>query len=115
MLGIYFHNSQDFSILYWILLTAPFWFDATFTLFRRWLNKEKLSEAHRKHAYQRIVQAGFTHLKTDLYLILINMVIFTIVYLSKTYAFLFIPSFILVLILLLIITKKIDRRKSFKD
>ncbi len=59
VLGIYYHNTLEFSILNWIMLTSPFWFDATLTLLRRWRNKEKLSEAHCKHAYQRIVQAGF--------------------------------------------------------
>lgn len=113
VLGIYFHNSQELSILYWILLTAPFWFDATFTLFRRWRNKEKLSEAHKKHAYQRIVQAGFSHLKTDWYLVLINLFIFALVVFSKAYEFLYIPSFVLMLIILLIVTKRVDKRKSF--
>lgn len=50
----------------WLILLGLFWFDATFTLFRRAKNKEKLSQAHRKHAYQRITQAGWSHQKTVL-------------------------------------------------
>jgi len=113
VLGIYFHNEAELSILYWILLSAPFWFDATLTLYRRWRNQEKLSEAHKKHTYQRIVQAGFSHLKTDLYLILINLFIFGLVFLSIVHEFLYIPSLIIILILLFVITKQVDKRKSF--
>ena len=29
ILGIYFHNTTDFSIIYWIILSSLFWFDAT--------------------------------------------------------------------------------------
>lgn len=35
--------------------------DATFTLFRRLLNGERVYEAHRSHVYQRLVQRGWTH------------------------------------------------------
>lgn len=111
--GIYFHNQNELSILNWILLTSPFWFDATFTLYRRWRNKEKLSVAHKKHAYQRIVQAGFTHLKTDIYLLAINTIILGIVFVTRRFDFLYIPALILVLAILYILTRKIDKRKSF--
>ena len=113
VLGIYFHNSHQFSIIHWIVLTAPFWFDATFTLYRRWRNNEKLSQAHKKHAYQRIVQVGFSHLKTDLYLIIINIIIFLLLLLSRHFELLIIPILLLTIILLYWLTKKIDKRKSF--
>jgi Fuc2NAc and GlcNAc transferase len=38
-----------------------FVFDATVTLIRRALRHEPLAEAHRGHAYQRLVQAGKSH------------------------------------------------------
>jgi UDP-GlcNAc:undecaprenyl-phosphate/decaprenyl-phosphate GlcNAc-1-phosphate transferase len=37
------------------LIFFPFWFDATFTLLRRWLRGEKVWRAHREHFYQRAV------------------------------------------------------------
>ena len=73
VLGIYFHNTFQFSILNWIMLSSPFWFDATLTLYRRWRKGENLSQAHRKHAYQRIVQYGFSHMKVNLWLLFINL------------------------------------------
>ena len=45
-------------ILYWFILNSLFLFDATITLLRRVLNKEKWFSAHRKHAYQRLKQLG---------------------------------------------------------
>lgn len=80
--GIYFHNTHQFHFTYWLILTALFWFDATYTLYRRWQNKEKLSKAHRKHAYQRIVQSGFSHLKTNVYALIVNFLLFLLVFLS---------------------------------
>lgn len=111
--GIYFHNSLDFSILNWIMIAAPFWFDATFTLYRRWRNKEKLSQAHRKHAYQRIVQAGFSHRKTLYVLILINTLIFIMILIYRHNGLLKIPLTIVTLCVLYILYKLVEKRVPF--
>lgn len=79
VIGIYHHNLQELSIVEWLILTAIFWFDATITLLRRWKNKEKLSVAHKKHAYQRLVQKGFSHLKVNIYAIGLNFLLVGIV------------------------------------
>jgi UDP-N-acetylmuramyl pentapeptide phosphotransferase/UDP-N-acetylglucosamine-1-phosphate transferase len=114
VLGIYFHNTYEFSILNWIMLTSPFWFDATLTLFRRWRNGEKLSQAHRKHVYQRIVQAGFSHNKVNFFLILINMINILMISVYREIKVLQIPLFILTLIFYYAITKQVDRRVPFE-
>lgn len=49
-----------------LLLFAPFWVDATCTLIRRLVNRERVWEAHRTHAYQRFAQAGWGHRGTTL-------------------------------------------------
>jgi UDP-N-acetylmuramyl pentapeptide phosphotransferase/UDP-N-acetylglucosamine-1-phosphate transferase len=113
VLGIYFHNNFDFSILNWIMLSSPFWFDATLTLFRRWRNREKLSEAHRKHLYQRIVRAGFSHEKVNFSLILINLLIILLIILYREIKFLQIPLFALSLAFFYLITLQVDRRVPF--
>lgn len=113
VLGIYFHNTYQFSILNWIMITSPFWFDATLTLYRRWRNGEKLSEAHRKHAYQRIVQAGFSHAKVNLYLMIINMLVIGMILIYREIKFLQIPLFIITLLFFYLITKRIDRKVPF--
>jgi UDP-N-acetylmuramyl pentapeptide phosphotransferase/UDP-N-acetylglucosamine-1-phosphate transferase len=114
VLGIYFHNTYQFSILNWIMLTSPFWFDATLTLFRRWRNGEKLGEAHRKHAYQRIVRSGFSHLKVNMYLLIINVFVVIMILIYREIKFLQIPLFILTLAFFYLITRRVDKRVPFK-
>ncbi|HZY24321.1 MAG TPA: glycosyltransferase family 4 protein, partial [Bacteroidales bacterium] len=114
ILGIYFHNSFQFSILNWIMLSSPFWFDATLTLYRRWRNGEKLSKAHRKHAYQRIVQSGFSHMKVNLWLLIINVFVIVMILIYREIKFLQIPLFVLTLIFFFFITKQVDKKVPFK-
>jgi Fuc2NAc and GlcNAc transferase len=112
--GIYYHNTFEFSILNWIMLTSPFWFDATLTLFRRWRNGEKLSEAHRKHVYQRMVQAGSSHERVNFFLLLINIIIIIMIILYREFKVLQIPLFAFSLIFFYLITKQVDKRVPFK-
>lgn len=114
VLGIYFQNESELSIVHWLMISSLFWFDATLTLFRRWKNNEKVTYAHKKHAYQRAVQSGLSHQRTITYSVLINLFIIVLVLLSRLYDFLTIPLFILNLTFLFIITKLIDRRIPFK-
>lgn len=113
-LGIYYHNSYQFSIVNWIMLSAPFWFDATLTLYRRWRNNEKLSTAHRKHAYQRIVQAGFTHMKTSFILIGVNAILILMIVIYRAYDVFKIPFYIISLVFLYYLTRLVDRKVPFK-
>jgi Fuc2NAc and GlcNAc transferase len=114
VLGVYFHNTFKFSIINWMMISSPFWFDATLTLFRRWKAGDRLSQAHRKHAYQRIVQAGFSHRKVDIYLILINLLIIAFILIYREFKILQAPIWILTLLLLYLITKFIDKKVPFK-
>lgn len=50
-----------------ILIFSPFIVDATVTLLRRLLRREKIWQAHKTHFYQRLVQAGWGHRKTVLW------------------------------------------------
>ena len=113
VLGIYFHNEHKISIIYWLILTAPFWFDATLTLYRRWRNKEILSQAHRKHIYQRLVQSGFSHLQVDILLFIFNVVLIVAVYFSSKHNSMQIPLLILTMASMYIVTIYADKRKPF--
>jgi UDP-N-acetylmuramyl pentapeptide phosphotransferase/UDP-N-acetylglucosamine-1-phosphate transferase len=113
VLGISFHNENSLSIINWLILTAPFWFDATLTLFRRWRNREKLSQAHRKHIYQRLVQSGFSHLKVDILLMVTNIFIFILTLIFLDNIMLQIPLLIVTIILLYMAAIYTDRRKQF--
>jgi len=113
VLGIYFHNNDGPNFSVWIILSSLFWFDATLTLYRRWRNNEKLSKAHRKHIYQRAVQAGFSHLITDLYALAINLVIFILAYIAYCKPQLSLPMLIVNLLFLFVVAKSIDKRYPF--
>lgn len=106
---IYYANQEPTNFWIWIILFSIYWFDATLTLIRRKLNKERLSQAHKKHAYQRLTQAGWSHYKVTNYSIMLNILLFAIVYfISNIFA-----SFIISLIVLLFIIKYIDYKKAF--
>lgn len=55
-----------FSFWVAILVFSPFIADATITLVRRLLRREKIWQAHKTHYYQKLVQAGWGHRKTVL-------------------------------------------------
>ena len=112
--AIYFQNSEKLSIIVILILTAVFWFDATLTLFRRWRNNEKLSVAHKKHAYQRIVQAGFSHQKTVFCSLIINVIGLIIVLITYHNILFLLFFFVIYLLFLYTIVKLIDKKKAFK-
>lgn len=66
----------------WVMLTSLFWFDATITLLRRILAGEEWRKPHRKHAYQRLIQAGWSHQKVLLCTIVVNAGISYMTYLT---------------------------------
>lgn len=114
IMTIYHQNNHISTIPVWLILTSVFWVDATITLLRRIRNREKLSLAHRKHAYQRIVQSGFSHQKTVLWALGINLIGFILAWLSmnfRTWDWLFLFAD---LILLFFVVKYIDKVKAFE-
>jgi len=113
ILGIYFNNSKELNIFGWMTLTSLFWIDATLTLFRRWRNREKLSLAHKKHAYQRIVQYGFTHRKTIIISIFVNLLFIGFVFLSERYYLVYLVSIPTCILFNYLIIKYIDSKIPF--
>ena len=107
---IYYANQEPTNFWIWIILFGVYWFDATLTLIRRKLNKEKLTQAHKKHAYQRLTQSGWSHYKVTNYSIGLNLVLFSIVY--------FVPNifiaFIIALIVLVLSMKFVDNKRAFE-
>ena len=106
---IYYTNIESMNLWIWLILFGLFWFDATLTLVRRYLNKEKLSVAHKKHGYQRLHQSGWSHLQVSLFGMGINVVLFMIIYFISNIVTAFLSS----LILLYGMMKFIDRKKAF--
>ena len=58
----------------WIILLAVFVSDATITLIRRLLRKQKPHVAHRSHAYQHLAIRFNSHFKVALLLLAVNIV-----------------------------------------
>ncbi|MDD2450255.1 MAG: glycosyltransferase family 4 protein, partial [Sulfurimonas sp.] len=110
IITIYYANQEPSNFWVWITLYALFWFDATLTLVRRKLNGEMLSQAHKKHAYQRLTQSGWSHSRVTLYAFALNIIIFSLVYFISNIAI----SFVLSLALLYAAMKFVDKKKSFK-
>lgn len=107
---LYYANQEASNLWIWIVLFGLFWFDATITLLRRKRNGEKLSQAHKKHAYQRLTQAGWSHYRVTNWSIFINFVLFAIVYfMTNIFA-----AFVTTILLLYIIIKFVDYKKAFE-
>ena len=106
---IFYANQSSSNFWIWVILFGLFWFDATLTLYRRYKNGEKLSQAHRKHAYQRLNQSGWSHSKVVIFSVFINLILFSLVYFIAN---LFI-AFIISIFLLYFTVLYIDYKKPF--
>jgi Fuc2NAc and GlcNAc transferase len=73
------------------------------------LNREKWYEAHRKHAYQRLNQAGWSHGKVMGGLIGVNMVISSLVLLAYYSSFSIFWFFIVEILMLAGIYLRIEK------
>jgi Fuc2NAc and GlcNAc transferase len=60
-LAIATERAGALPLLVWVLLSGVFIVDSTVTLLRRVLRGERWHEAHRSHAYQRLVLSGRSH------------------------------------------------------
>jgi UDP-N-acetylmuramyl pentapeptide phosphotransferase/UDP-N-acetylglucosamine-1-phosphate transferase len=60
-LGVVGWSRGFWPIWFPLLVFAPFVCDATLTLLRRALRRERVWQAHRDHYYQRLVRMGFGH------------------------------------------------------
>jgi hypothetical protein len=60
-LGIVGWRNDVWPLWFPVLVFGPFIGDATITLVRRLLRRERVWQAHREHYYQRMVRMGFGH------------------------------------------------------
>ncbi len=104
-----FYDTSSSNIYIWLILLSLFWFDATLTLIRRYVNGESITQAHKKHAYQRLTQSGWGHDKVVSYSIVFNLIFIVLLYFVKVAW----AVFLLNILLLMLIMKLIDTKKSF--
>lgn len=75
VLMIVSNHKTDVSLWVWLLLLGVFVIDATITVIRRLLRREKVYEAHRSHAYQQVTIRLQSHLKVTRGVIGINVLL----------------------------------------
>jgi len=109
LFSIYYANENPVNLWIWIVLFGLFWFDATLTLYRRYKNGEQLSKPHKKHAYQRLTQSGYSHSQVVLASVFVNLVLLILVLLVKNIPLLVVGSFVL----LYSVIKFVDSKKEF--
>ena len=107
--SIYYANEQSLNLWLWVTLFSLFLFDALFTLFRRYKNGEEIFSGHKKHAYQRLVQSGWSHRRVVLWGMGLNVIIFLLLYLFEN---IFISLF-LSMVLCYMSLKFVDSKKAF--
>jgi Fuc2NAc and GlcNAc transferase len=101
ILAIASENAGALPVVVWVLLSGVFVFDSTVTLLRRVMRREAWWEAHRSHAYQRLVSAGYSHVQVTCAVLAFNLIIATIVYIGVVYGMV-IPAAVVVLVLLVL-------------
>ncbi|HHY35475.1 MAG TPA: glycosyltransferase family 4 protein [Firmicutes bacterium] len=108
-------NAAAVPLFAWVLLLGVFVVDATATLVRRVVRGERWYEAHRSHAYQLAVRAGYTHKQVVLAVLAINAVLSVLgiaVLLWREYT---IPIFAMGLASLLMLHSAVLRRLENAD
>ena len=105
------YDAHSAHFVAWLILLSLFWFDATYTLIRRAIHREKLSQAHKKHLYQRLTQAGFSHDKVVLMALVFNLGLLLMLFLLPENLYFYL--FCLLIVLLYGLTKIVDRLKAF--
>jgi len=71
-LAIASENARDVPVIVWAMLFAAFIVDATITLARRF-RSGLWHQPHKTHAYQRAVQAGWTHKRVNFGITILNL------------------------------------------
>lgn len=85
-LGLYGWQQGNWPAWFPILVFSPFIMDASATLVKRILRREKFWQAHRNHYYQRVIQMGWGHRKTAIaeYMLMLAVSGSALIVLNKT-------------------------------
>jgi Fuc2NAc and GlcNAc transferase len=68
-------QTEGTPLLLWVLILGVFCTDATVTLIRRVARRQVWHAAHREHAYQRAVQAGWSHARVSTVVLTLNLLL----------------------------------------
>jgi Fuc2NAc and GlcNAc transferase len=98
LLALISEQLYGIPFLLWMILYMAFLVDATLTLLRRMFAGEKWYEGHRSHAYQRLHQAGWSHVRVLWMFISINVALSILAMMAFFY-----PNLLLVMLFLSIL------------
>lgn len=110
-LGLYGWHKGLWPLSFPLLVFSPFILDASLTLFKRSLQREKIWRAHKNHYYQRLIQMGWGHRKTALaayaLMLLCGFCAFALLFFSLSWQC---AILILLLLFYMVLAALIDRR-----
>jgi len=106
-----FYDTSSGGIYVWLILLSFFWFDATYTIVKRYLNKEQITVPHKKHLYQRLLQSGLSNKKILFFLIFFNIIFIFLLKLLPIYTYPYL--FLGIIVFLFFLVKQIDKKKAF--
>ena len=110
-IGVYGIIHNYWQAWFPLLVFSPFIVDTTVTLVKRLLNGERLSQAHRNHYYQRLVQMGCGHKKTAIYeYVLMLLCSVSALILLKLPTSLVVCALVLWILIYLALTAYVDKR-----
>ena len=106
-------KSGGLPFLAWLILLGVFVMDATITLIRRIFRGERWYVAHRSHAYQRLVQSGWSHEKVTRCVLGLNLLLLGLVGMGVLVPGFLIISFGAAIVLLGLIYVRIEQFAPF--
>jgi UDP-N-acetylmuramyl pentapeptide phosphotransferase/UDP-N-acetylglucosamine-1-phosphate transferase len=99
-----------------VLVFSPFIVDATVTLIKRILGKDKFWEAHKTHYYQRLVQLGWGHKRTVLweYAVMLLCAVSALIarYLTPSGQWIMIAMWLLTYLVIVIVVHQLEARRD---
>lgn len=101
-------NAGGPGILVWLLVFEVFVFDGMVTLVRRMLRGYKWYRPHRNHAYQRAIQAGFSHRAVSSGVLAINGLLIVLATASVHWPIALLPSVLFATGVLSIVYVKVE-------
>ncbi len=109
VLAIVGEMTNSISLSVWFVLLSVFICDASFTLILRIVRHEKWYEAHKSHAYQRLISLGVSHKKLAVIFIAINiMLLWPLAWMLHQERMLTLPILIFDIMLMVTIWSKIQ-------
>ena len=115
VLVVWSHSNSGPTVYVWLILLSVFIADATYTLIMRLIRNDKWYSAHRSHAYQKLVQMGYTHKQVSIGVLILNIIVlWPAAYITDMYSDLAIYVTTFIYIILAMLWGVIQYRSGFQ-